>query len=387
MSVFGLGRQGRVLVAQLGETERSRWIVGSCGLKQDNEIHLIDYDEDEDEITHAVYSHPDEVLSIAPSPTKADLFFSCARKVEDRASTLHTTLWRFPNIDSDTSGKLKGGGKNPLEEIAVFSPTIGLPDIHQILWEPSGTLSQVVGLGSHRIGIYALGESDLNLILDKEVSIQASGETNIGCGAWDPHHISQIAVGSGTSIIGWDIRGNSECFRIPNAHELPMRTLDYNPNKPYHMVSGGDDCTVRIWDTRNSNTWLKSISDHSHWIWSASFNKFHDQLLLSSSSDCRVNLDSVVSVSSVFLNSGTRVLSSNSSDGGHLDDSDDYDSGEYHSNKAIDGLIASFDHHEEAVYSVSWSAADPWIFASLSYDGRLVVNQVPKEEKYKIMDC
>ena len=38
-----------------------------------------------------------------------------------------------------------------------------------------------------------------------------------------------------------------------------------------------------------------------------------------------------------------------------------------------------------ARYAVEWSAADPWIFASLSYDGRLVVNKVPKSIKYQIL--
>ena len=34
---------------------------------------------------------------------------------------------------------------------------------------------------------------------------------------------------------------------------------------------------------------------------------------------------------------------------------------------------------------VAWSAADPWTFASLSYDGRIAVNHVPSAVKYKIL--
>ena len=50
-----------------------------------------------------------------------------------------------------------------------------------------------------------------------------------------------------------------------------------------------------------------------------------------------------------------------------------------------DGVIATFDEHEDSVYAVEWSTADPWVFASLSYDGRLVINRVPRAEKYKIL--
>jgi WD40 repeat protein len=50
-----------------------------------------------------------------------------------------------------------------------------------------------------------------------------------------------------------------------------------------------------------------------------------------------------------------------------------------------DGVLATYDEHEDSVYSVEWSSADPWTFASLSYDGRLVINKVPRAEKYMIL--
>lgn len=51
-----------------------------------------------------------------------------------------------------------------------------------------------------------------------------------------------------------------------------------------------------------------------------------------------------------------------------------------------DGLLKTFDDHEESVYATTWSAADPWTFASLSYDGRLVINQVPRSVKFRILN-
>ena len=53
--------------------------------------------------------------------------------------------------------------------------------------------------------------------------------------------------------------------------------------------------------------------------------------------------------------------------------------------KTVDGLVAVFEQHEESVYRAKWSMADPWVFASLSYDGRFLVNSIPKEYKYKII--
>ncbi len=38
-----------------------------------------------------------------------------------------------------------------------------------------------------------------------------------------------------------------------------------------------------------------------------------------------------------------------------------------------------------SVYAVEWSPVDPWVFASLSYDGRFVINKVPDQIKFKIL--
>ena len=34
---------------------------------------------------------------------------------------------------------------------------------------------------------------------------------------------------------------------------------------------------------------------------------------------------------------------------------------------------------------VAWSRSDPWTFASLSYDGRVAINTVSSQVKYKIL--
>lgn len=53
--------------------------------------------------------------------------------------------------------------------------------------------------------------------------------------------------------------------------------------------------------------------------------------------------------------------------------------------RLIDGVLQYYEQHEDSVYCVEWSSADPWTFASLSYDGRLVISRVPKHYKYKIL--
>ena len=59
-----------------------------------------------------------------------------------------------------------------------------------------------------------------------------------------------------------------------------------------------------------------------------------------------------------------------------------------------DRLIKCYDEYEDrwiiisecfSVYSVAWSAASAWIFASISYHGNVIINMVPVAEKYRIL--
>ena len=50
-----------------------------------------------------------------------------------------------------------------------------------------------------------------------------------------------------------------------------------------------------------------------------------------------------------------------------------------------DEVISTYEEHEDSVYSAVWSVTDAWVFASLSYDGRMVINHVPSQEKFAIL--
>ena len=73
---------------------------------------------------------------------------------------------------------------------------------------------------------------------------------------------------------------------------------------------------------------------------------------------------------------------------GHLEDdlNEEGDSNKKGEVTLQDGVIKTYDDHEDSVYAAEWSCADPWTFASLSYDGRLVINQVPRSVKFRILN-
>ena len=65
---------------------------------------------------------------------------------------------------------------------------------------------------------------------------------------------------------------------------------------------------------------------------------------------------------------------------------DDTEEPEVSKKQLEDGLVSVWTEHEDSVYTAEWSAADPWTFASLSYDGRLVLGHVPQQVKFSILN-
>jgi WD40 repeat protein len=127
--------------------------------------------------------------------------------------------------------------------------------------------------------------------------------TRLTTGAWDPHHSRELATADAGNVKGWDLRTMKTTHTIDGAHAHHIRDIDYNPNRTYVVVTSGDDCKIRFWDLRKGGAAgpLKTLTGHTHWVWSSKFNRFHDQLVLSSGSDNVVNLWRVSSISSAPL--------------------------------------------------------------------------------------
>lgn len=107
------------------------------------------------------------------------------------------------------------------------------------------------------------------------------------------------------------------------------------------------------------------------------YNPSHDQLVISSGTDCSVNLYNMFSISFSSLSESIAT----EDDEGQIGDASQKSSGATRE----DSLIKKFEEHEDSVYSIAWSAHDAWTFASLSYDGRVAINYVPEDTRYRIL--
>lgn len=403
--------------SDLGKASKHYFLLGTTSLSESNEIHQVEYNEDLNELRcTAIFGHQDEVWHMAPNPTNSSLLCtihtSSGKGSKAKVGRKVSTLWQFPSELAPEDSPLK---VMPLEKVCDV-PGSSQFDTVDFVWDTHGAnrCMSVARDGLRMMSLEGSGSSSSfnveNTILRGENS--TSFLTGFSHGRWDPHHRNEISASSGGNVFGYDLRisnngGESQrSHTISKAHSQMIYDIDYNPNKPYCLMTCGDDCLIRFWDLRmassssSSSTTTSStkpiavLRNHTHWVRSCKYNPFHDQLVLSGGSDAAVDLWRISSISSAPLLEIDGEDVSDGSDGSDDGDRSDSDGGDSpKSNKhrrsgetTLDTLITRFDEaHEESVNSVAWSLAEAWTFASLSHDGRMVVNTVPSAEKYKIL--
>uniref|UniRef100_A0A674HUN6 EARP complex and GARP complex interacting protein 1 n=1 Tax=Taeniopygia guttata TaxID=59729 RepID=A0A674HUN6_TAEGU len=421
--IYGLEFQARALTPQTAETDAIRFLVGTQSLRYDNQIHIIDFDDENNIINKNVLLHQvGEIWHISTSPADKGILATCYNKTSDTKVMTCAAVWRMPK-------ELESGSHESPDDSSSNTQTLELlchldntahGNMACVMWEPMGDGKKIISLADNNILLWDLQESSTKAVLDpreakkmhkvwiesaeemtvnisvyrfevtcqqiartlpqlsSSTALEGKGQLKFTSGRWSPHHnCTQIATANDTTVRGWDTRSMRQIYCIENAHGQLVRDLDFNPNKQYYLASCGDDCKVKFWDTRNVTEPVKTLEEHSHWVWNVRYNHSHDQLILTGSSDSRVILSNMVSISSEPF--------------GHMVDDDELsDQEDQHQEDKIkeplqDSVIATYEEHEDSVYAVEWSSADPWLFASLSYDGRLVINRVPRALKYHIL--
>lgn len=356
-----LTRQATRCVAPLpgGDTGRHRFAVATCALQQRNEIHVVEFVEETSEVVcRQVLPHQEEVwlLTVSPNDGNQILTYSAGK------SPPMLNLFTVPEPDAQ---------EQALERLCSISGNEAqLAAVKSALWDP------------HRAGNLLVADSEALHVFDyaasagsqpKELSTVQVGQRCSGA-CLDPHHASQVSTVDDTHIKTWDLRSGKLAFRKDGAHLFGARDVDYNPNVPYQVLTTGEDAALRFWDLRKMDKCLRSLSGgHHHWVARARYNGHHDQLVLSCGTDSAVCLWRCASVASAPL--GEDV-------GGVLAPAAGASAAP---SRPPDGLIKRYEEHEDSCYSCCWSASDAWVFASVGYDGRVVVNRVPGEEKYRIL--
>lgn len=399
-SVFSVNYQARAICAQKACTDKHRFLVGTCSTKENNELSVLEFDEDSNQIDAVgVYRHPNEIWTLEPSPSKKELVITSSQSTSNKKEL---TLYRMPHelqtpkkeVLEEGSEEAKGecpeenyssGELIDLEVYGQFNFSDPSTFAHSVKWH--STNNCVVSLDSNNtLTSWSIAESDIKTIGSLSVANTIPGSVSAsraGAVAWDPHHLNCCATVSGKSELRIvDTRKMSASAVVEGIHRGYTRDVDFNPNRPQTLITSGDDRKIKLWDARNFRTPVKTLEGHSHWVWSAKYNPFHDQLIASGGGDNVVNLWRIASCSSAPWLGADMGCIENDED---LEGLEQLDISRTTDDDPPDVKIKSVDQHEDCVYSIAWSPAEAWMYCSLSYEGRVVLNHVPSTEKYKIL--
>jgi len=338
-AMYGLPTSARCAASVGACRDASRWLVATTALKAENEVHLLELEEGSNRLEcRGVFAHRGEVWDVAASPNDENLFFT----VFNDGGSRDAALWEAN--DGKLNAKFETKGKQR--------------DLRRVVWSPEAGISEQVALASGD------GVKIWDLSRDGGVVSCATGLgelENVLAASWNPLDHNVLCASCSDTLRCLDLRTMTETVTIEGAHEMAARDVDFSKTNQHLLASGGDDCHTCVWDLRKPSDPVVKVSSHSHWVWQARFNPYHEQLLLTSSSDSLVQLWNLAQ------------------------DEEDGNKTEARASSGADLKPHTFDEHEDSVYSVSWSTADPWTFLTLSYDGRVMCNQVPSSVKYKIL--
>jgi len=362
--IHGLELQGRALTAVTADTDTVSFLVGTHSLRHTNMLYKVVLDEESGQLAKKAFRHElGEVWHVDSSPQNPrHLTCTYGERAGPGGWRKQAAVLALP----------EGGGGEGEEEVgevevlAPLAPVLGGGEPTAITFQPSEA-NKVACLVGDKIVLADLGGPEVSEVWSAVHSVR--GQTQVAAARFNTHrNCHQVATACGSQVTAWDSRAANQCWQLQHSSgQGNIRCLDFNPNRQYYLATAGDDGQIVVWDTREATKPLHASRQHSHWVWSVRYNTFHDQLLLSAGSDSRVVLGSLASLSSEPY--------------GHLVEEE----GDQH-NKLEDGLIQVWTDHEDSVYSAEWSTADPWTFASLSYDGRLVIGHLPRTVKFNILN-
>ncbi|KAF4378490.1 hypothetical protein G4B88_027550 [Cannabis sativa] len=332
---YGLKYQARCISDVKADTDHTTFLTGTLTLKEENEVHLIRISSGGTELVcEGLFSHPNEIWDLASCPFDQRIFST----VYFTGESYGAAIWQIPELYGELNSP-------QLEKITPIGENVG--KIKCILWWPSGKHDKLISIDEENLSLWSLDNMPRKAI--QILSQESAGMYHFSGGAWDPHDVNAIAATSESSLQFWDLRTMKKTNSIERSR---VRNVDYNPKKQYILVTAEDESGVCLWDLRKPKTPIEELSGHTHWSWAVKYNPEYEGLILSSGTNSTVNLwwaDEFTSER--VVDSPTRA--------NHLNP-----------------LLHSYIDYEDSVYGLAWSCREPWIFASLSYDGRVVVESV-----------
>ncbi|CAJ1019983.1 WD domain, G-beta repeat, putative [Leishmania lindenbergi] len=333
-SAYGVDGQARSLCPlyhpSLNSQEFHRFLIGTANLSAENKIHLIEYQDATKSLEcAAVWPHNDPVMG----------------------------LWCSPSLSADSLLAVSSLQQLEIFRISenVMSEPMCIVTVRKryslVLWDLDGLQSEFKAVHQNTLATISLSSSKLGL----ETVSYTSSEGSIRCAALAPYDptLCLISCDNGLQLIDLRSKKASSFAATKYSHGFGYSTaVDFDRLKPGQFLSAGTDGYVYIHDIRYNTScslaMLQHMKAHEHTVQGCQFNSFRDELVLSCSSDQTLKL---------------------------------WDLEQNNEPKCLRRLA----DYGDSVVALCWSSNSPWVFAGLSFNGKLLVDTVPNEKKMSIL--
>eukprot|EP00796_Vickermania_ingenoplastis_P000998 gene1000-593_t len=307
------------------EAECHKFLVGTCNYSGQNRIFTLEFNEETNSISHlSTWTHEEAIKHLSCSPSRTTSLFSA---VFLNSSSIYQIV----------------------DDMEKEILSVSLP-CNQILWDPEGSETSCVCVTSNALAVVSLEsgqDGSFSYIYDAK-------DDNIRFGSLDPFHPYNCLLSTNNQLCLIDTRAPGAALQYYHVtHGFgPLAAVDFSPVTPGRFLTAGSDGSVKIHDIRmnidNSLDTNFYIQAHDHTVQQAMFNPFHDELVLSCSSDQSLRLWEL-------------------------------------KNKYEKIPIQSLSDFHDTVTSLCWSGSGPWVFAGLSFSGKVVVDSVQNDIKMNIL--
>jgi WD40 repeat protein len=367
-------------------------------------IHLFEYDDESDQLQNIFnFTHPHEITSITTSPSHPDKCFTTY--FNQNTQTPCATLWQFPplheadslNLDMTEVCSIPVPGADKLSRPTLTDPSGPLPPQQ---WSHAyQVLTGSLGFTSARLQPF-VEPSFVSIVWNKDSSPAAASKllavSNVSVALHDLERPStavsttplqaqpvtacqwhgqregaSFITASGSSLIHWDVRTMKPTFALDFLHQGGITSFAVNPNRPYTVLTGGADGGINVWDCRQAQSALATTRGHDHHVTSVDYHPGFDQLVVSGGNDAQVLLWTLPSASAAPapVQSPSAAETSASLRYTHTENSN--------------RIVSVNKAHGDRVSCVRWIGE--WSYASVGADGRILVQRVPTDDKYKLM--
>ncbi|EPY32643.1 WD40 repeat protein [Strigomonas culicis] len=331
--VYGLDLQANSICSLYHESTNSqethKFLISSCSFSNENKIHLLEFDERNKSI---------ECTSVWPvKQAISGMWTSPALSSKILVATASSNEMNILNVQENSCSEPK--------TILTVSKRVS-----KVLWDLEGLQNEVKFISGNKLIQVSL---DGGKIGDEKGNYNLGSE-EVHVAALDPHHPSLALLCGYLSISIFDMRAKSvnDVTSVYPLHGFGKTTaIDFSPSNPNELLSAGTDGTILIHDIRFDGKYTLerkcAIPSHEHTVRRALFNPFHKELLVSCSSEQTMKL--------------------------------------FEFNNKSFNCLKCVDEFGDSVMDTCWSSSNPWVFAGVSFNGKVIIDTVPNDTKMQVL--